>query len=137
MTPEQRSLAEHRIARAEQTLQEADHELARGDYSLATNRAYYAIFYAQRAFLATIGKDSSRHSGILSMFNEHFINTGHVTEITGKMIQRLMDLRHEGDYHDFAVINKEEAGNAVQIVRDTLPLLKIRLQELCQINSGF
>ena len=107
-------------------------ELSRGDYSLAANRAYYAIFYVERAFLATIGKDSSKHSGILALFNEHFINSGIVSEITSKVVQRLIDLRHEGDYQDFAVISEEEAKNAVEIVRETLPALKKKLQELCQ-----
>lgn len=30
-----------------------------------------------------------------------------------KSIQSLMDLRHEGDYQDFAVITEEEANGAV------------------------
>lgn len=94
MIPEQKTLAIHRFDRAEATLNEAIDELSRKNFKLTVNRAYYAVFYAMRAFLATVNKDSSKHSGVLSLFNQHFINTGIVSEISFESIQSLMDLRH-------------------------------------------
>ncbi len=107
ITPEQKTLAKHRFERAEITLNEATDELLRANFRLAVNRAYYSAFYAMRAFLALVNKDSSKHSGVISLFNQHFIKDGIVSEISFKSIQSLMDLRHEGDYQDFAEITEK------------------------------
>ncbi len=125
VTPEQKGLAKHRFERSETTLNEAKDELSRKNYRLAVNCAYYSVFYAMRAFLATVGKDSSKHSGVLSLFNQWFIKTKIIPEISFKKIQTLMDLRHEGDYQDFAVINMDEAGGAVETAgKIVVPLRK-------------
>jgi len=89
-----------------------------------------SVFYAMRAFLATINKDSSKHSGVISLFNQHFIKTGIVSEISFKSIQTLMDLRHEGDYQDFVEITEEEAKGAVESAKTTICLLKEVLENL-------
>jgi uncharacterized protein (UPF0332 family) len=93
LTPEQKALSEHRIERAETTLGEAIDELSRKNYRLSVNRAYYSIFYAMRALLATVSKNSSKHSDVVSPFNQHFIKTGIVSDVSFKAIQSLMDLR--------------------------------------------
>lgn len=95
LSPEQKALARHRFERAECTVGEAIDELSRMNFRLAVNRAYYSVFYAMRAFLAIANKDSSKHSGVISLFNQYFIKTGIVSEISFKSIQSLMDLRHE------------------------------------------
>lgn len=130
MTSEQKTLARHRFDRAQTTLKEANDELSRGNYSLAVNRAYYSVFYAMRAFLATVNKDSSKHSGVLALFNQQFIHKGAVPEVTFKAIQTLMDLRHEGDYQDFAEITKEEASGAVESASTIIKSLKTTLKNL-------
>ncbi|MBI5185186.1 MAG: HEPN domain-containing protein [Nitrospinae bacterium] len=79
MSSEQKALASHRLERAKSTLSEAMDELSRNNFRLAVNRAYYSIFYAMRALLATVGKDSSKHSGVVFLFNEHFIRQGLVS----------------------------------------------------------
>lgn len=117
MIPEQKELAIHRFKRAETTLNEAIDALSRKNFRLTVNRSYYSVFYAMRAFLATIDKDSSRHSGVISLFNQYFINTGKVSEISFRAIQSLVDLRHEGDYQDFAEITEEEANGSVETAK--------------------
>lgn len=124
MTPEQETLAKHRFERAETTLNEAIDELSREKFTLVVNRAYYPVFYAMRAFLATVNKDSSKHSGVISFFNQHFIKTKIVPEVNFKAIQSLMDLRHEGDYQDFVEITKEEATGSVETAKAIINSLK-------------
>ncbi|NCO68877.1 MAG: antitoxin [Nitrospirae bacterium CG_4_10_14_3_um_filter_44_29] len=123
LTPEQKSLASHRFQRAEDTLKEAKDELSRRNFRLAVNRAYYSVFYAMRAFLATVDKDSSKHSGVLSIFNQHFINTGIVSDVSVKAIQSLMDMRHEGDYQDFVEITEEEAKGSVETAEMAIEIM--------------
>ena len=130
MTNEQKALVLHRFERAETSLQEAKDELARKNFRLAVNRAYYTVFYAMRAFLATVGKDSSKHSGIAALFNEHFIKSKIVPTVSSKLIQSLMDLRHEGDYQDFAVITEEEAKGAVETAQSALDTMRIVMKKL-------
>lgn len=130
ITPEQKILAQYRFARAEDTLNEAIDELSRNNYRLAANRAYYSVFYIMRAFLATISKDSSKHSGVIALFNQYFIKTGVVSDINFKEIQTLMDLRHEGDYQDFVEITRQEADGAIDSARRILENLKGRIETL-------
>jgi uncharacterized protein (UPF0332 family) len=132
LTLEQKELARHRFGRAETTLSEAVDELSRKNFRLAVNRAYYSIFYLMRAFLATVSKDSSKHSGVVYLFNQHFIRTGIVPEISFKSIQSLMDLRHEGDYQDFAEITEEEAKGAVETASIIVVTLKRVLEKILE-----
>jgi len=132
ITPEQKALARHRFERAETAFNEATDELSRNNYSLTVNRAYYSVFYAMRAFLATVNQDSSKHSGVMALFNQYFIKTGIVSEISFKAIQSLMDLRHEGDYQDFAKITQEEAKGSVESAKMTIDLLRGALNKLLE-----
>lgn len=132
LTPEQKGLAKHRLERAEATLNEALDELQRKNFILTVNRAYYSVFYAMRALLATVDKDSSKHSGVMSLFNHHFIKPGIVSEISFKSIQSLMDLRHEGDYQDFSEITEDEAKGAVETAKTIIGLLKGALEGLLE-----
>lgn len=133
MTPEQEALAKHRFERAKTTLSEAMDELSRENFKLVVNRAYYSVFYAMRAFLATVDEDSSKHSGVISLFNQHFIKTKIVPEINFKAIQSLMDLRHEGDYQDFIEITKEEAMGSVEAAKKMINSLEDVLNKLLNI----
>ena len=83
-----------------------------------------------RAFLATVSKDSSKHSGVCALFNQHFIKTGIVSGISFQAIQALMDLRHEGDYQDFAEITREEASGAVETAKTVIESLKGVIEKL-------
>lgn len=136
VTPEQRALALHRFERAETALQEAQAELSRSNYRLTVNRAYYAVFYAMRAFLATVAMDSSKHSGVAALFNQHFIKTGIVPAVSVKAVQALMDLRHEGDYQDFAVISLEEASGSVEAAAGALDAMRGVLMNIILDSSS-
>ena len=134
LTLEQKALAKHRFERAETTLDEAIGELSRKNYRLTVNRAYYSVFYAMRSLLATVDKDSSKHSGVVSLFNQHFIKTGVVPEVSFKAIQSLMDLRHEGDYQDFAEITEEEAKGAIDTAKMIIDNLKKPLERFLEVG---
>lgn len=69
-------LAKHRLDRAREALRDAEFLLQQGSLISATNRFYYAAFYAARACLATKEIDSGRHSGAISLFQQHFVKTG-------------------------------------------------------------
>jgi uncharacterized protein (UPF0332 family) len=98
---ESTDLAYYRLDRARETLKEAELLLDGDHLNGAINRLYYAAFYAVRALLATKGKDSVKHSGVISLFNKEFVKTGIVDKKHGKTLTQAFRLRSEGDYQDF------------------------------------
>jgi uncharacterized protein (UPF0332 family) len=75
----------------------------------SASKAYYAIFQASRAALATKELDSRKHSGVISLFNQHFVKTGILPKEFRKIIVSAQDLRLSSDYNDFYVVSKKEA----------------------------
>jgi len=86
------------VEHAQQMLQVADHNLADGFYASAINRAYYAIFYAANALLATKGLSRSKHSAVIAAFRQHFIKLGLIENEYSDIYGRVMDDRHKADY---------------------------------------
>ena len=108
MTEKQKEVVAHRLKRARETLASAKVLEDSHFYYGAINRLYYACFYAVTALLATRGLSSSKHSGVLSLFNRHFVKTGLMSTKLGEFYGDLFDTRHEGDYTDFAEFTPEE-----------------------------
>lgn len=122
MSSEIKELVNYRFGRACEAIEEAKLLLGKGHCNSAVSRAYYAAFYAARALLATQNLDSSKHSGVISLFNQHFVKKKVVTKEVGRLLQKLYDNRVEGDYKDMVVVSKEKAqtiiGNAVEFIAE-------------------
>ena len=65
-----KDLSDYRLERAKEDLGRAKREFDIGDYKLAQNRSYYAVFHAMRAVNALDDYDSRKHSGVISHFNQ-------------------------------------------------------------------
>jgi uncharacterized protein (UPF0332 family) len=115
--PELAALARHRMAQARETLAEADQLLASQAFRGAVNRLYYAAFYAARALLATRDMDAARHTGLITLFQQHFVKTGLVPAETGKVLARAFEKRQNSDYGDFATIDPADAHDLSRAVR--------------------
>lgn len=118
MTEKQKEVVAHRLKRARETLASAKILEDSHFYFGAINRLYYACFYAVTALLATRDLSSSKHSGVLSLFNQHFVKTGLVSKELGEFYGDLFDTRHEGDYTDFAEFPPEEILDLYNIATD-------------------
>lgn len=68
--------SKYRIERSREDLDAAHLLYKAGNYRVANNRAYYAIFHAMRAVLVFDGFDSSKHSGVIAEFRRRYIKTG-------------------------------------------------------------
>jgi len=108
-----RTLAQYRLDRASETLLEAKLLFETGHFNGSVNRLYYAAFYAARALLAIKGLDSSKHSGVISLFNKEFVKEGIIDKSTGKALTKAFKLRSEGDYQDFRRFNNAEIEELV------------------------
>ncbi|MGH9387462.1 MAG: HEPN domain-containing protein [Vicinamibacterales bacterium] len=110
------ALAEHRLARARSALQEADLLIAQQHFNGAMNRVYYSAFYAARAVLATRSLDSSRHSGVIALFQEHFVRSGFIAIDTARALPRAFEKRQSSDYGDFSEPSADEVTSLRQQV---------------------
>jgi uncharacterized protein (UPF0332 family) len=64
------------LERARHDLRATQINLEQGFYGVAVTRAYYAMFYAASALLASKEISRSKHSGVHSAFGEHFVKAG-------------------------------------------------------------
>lgn len=103
------------LDRARQDLQAAESNLQRGFYRVAVTRAYYAMFYAASALLASKGISRSKHSGVRSAFREYFVKTGLIETEFAKMLGHAFDSRLDSDYD---VAFTAELALAEEVLRD-------------------
>ncbi len=71
-----KALVSYRLEQAVESLDAAQVLLERRLIRPAANRAYYAMFYAILALLATKKRETSKHSGAISLFDKEFVKTG-------------------------------------------------------------
>lgn len=108
----------YRLESAKEKLKAAVDLLKNGDYKDSVSRAYYAIFTAARALLATKQLDSSKHSGVIALFNQHFVKTGIVDKVASKIIEKAKLYREQADYGDFFVVSEDEAKTQIRSAMD-------------------
>lgn len=113
-----KALILYRLESAKEKLKAAVDLLENGDYKDSVSRAYYAIFTAARALLATKQLDSSKHSGVIALFNQHFVKTGIVEREASKIIEKAKLYREQADYGDFFVVSEDEAKIQIRSARE-------------------
>lgn len=86
------------LERAYQDLQAARSNLQQGFCRVAITRAYYAMFYAASALLASEGISRSKHSGVHAAFGERFVKSGLIEAEYVKMLGYAFDSRLDSDY---------------------------------------
>lgn len=106
---EKLDLAKYRLTVSEDKLDSAKVLFENKKYKDSVSRSYYAMFAAARALLATKGLDSSKHSGIVSLFNQYFVKENILDMTFGKMLAEAKDAREESDYGDFTTVSPQEA----------------------------
>ena len=102
-------LAKYRLVRAKEDLETAADNLENGKYRASVNRSYYAVFHSIRAITALDHFDSSKHSGVIAFFNQHYVKTCVFDKELSKMIDSCYRLREKADYDDFYLVAKDEA----------------------------
>jgi len=101
-------IVSYRLDRSRETLEEAQMLADASRWNLCVNRLYYACFYAVSALLARDGLASSKHAGVRSLFNRHYVKTGKVPSELARTYNRLFERRQEGDYIDFVYFKEED-----------------------------
>lgn len=108
MNEEIKSLIQYRIARSRETLDDATLLLNNGKLFSSVNRIYYAMFYAVNALLLSKGISSSKHSGVLALFNKEFISKDIIDKEKGRFFTEMFEFRQKADYKDLVEFKKED-----------------------------
>jgi uncharacterized protein (UPF0332 family) len=109
-----KDLALARLDNARECLETARVNVANNLYKGAANRSYYCIFNLMRSVLAFDEFDTSKHSGVISYFREHYIKTGKFNKRISYIITDLFKTRTAGDYHDFFVLSLEKVEKQIE-----------------------
>lgn len=126
MTEPTNDLVLYRLKKARETLKDVYILADANRWNPCVNRLYYACFYAVSALLAQQGLSSSKHTGIRSLFNQHFVKTGKIPKKFAQIYNDLFEKRQEGDYIDF--VNFEESQ-----VRPWIPAAEIFVEHIAAL----
>ncbi len=122
------ALSQYRRQRARETLAEIPYLRDQGFYNTATNRLYYACYYAALALLTKNHISTNTHVGVKTMLGLHFVSKGLITKESGRAFSNLFDSRQRGDYDEFVYSTREEIDElypkAQQFIEEVEALLK-------------
>jgi uncharacterized protein (UPF0332 family) len=117
------------VKKAKRSIKAAKRLIGDEDYDFASSRLYYAAFYAMEAVLLTKNLTSSKHTGIISQFNQFFVKEGIFPKNFSKIISRLFRERQVGDYGFYIDITEEEILEDVKSTENFLGKIKKYLKQ--------
>ena len=108
MTKANKELVSYRLQRARESLEDARILANARRWNPCVNRLYYACFYAVSAILIQENLSSSKHTGVRSLFNRHFVKTGKVPKEMARILNDLFERRQKVDYMDFVSFEESQ-----------------------------
>lgn len=114
----------YRFHRAEESLEEAMILAEKEKWNAVINRLYYSCFYSVIALLLKNDIETQSHDGARTQFGIHFIKTGKIDKIHGKLLTKLFDYRQKGDYGDMFDYDDKIALPLIEQVKEFLLEIK-------------
>ena len=93
-----RSVVGYWTKKADAALASARSETAAKRFDFATNRLYYACFYAASAVLLRAGKKFVKHSGVRGAVHQDLVKAGKLDIRWGKTYDQIFERRQFSDY---------------------------------------
>lgn len=125
------TLFTYRFREAEETLRDAEKMLQAGlSPRSVINRAYYAMFYAVLALFISegINAKTSKHSGIIAIFDKEFVHSGKIDRRYSKMLHRMFDTRQECDYKELVEMSVDDAAEFVALATEFVQAIKLFME---------
>lgn len=96
------------------------------------NRAYYAAFYSALALFlkADINPMTSKHKGIIALFDKEFTHPGRIDKQYSRIFHRLFDERQTVDYKEFTEVLQEDALKLLDQAKEFYTALRQMLQDI-------
>lgn len=88
------------------------------EYRDAISRAYYAVFYAAKAFLLAHGKDPTTHHGVKVLFHQFCAKGEEAEPALAKMLSAVQEERIEAEYDEMSHFGPEDAQQAVKLAEE-------------------
>jgi hypothetical protein len=135
--PEQlEDLLHYRMEQAHETLREAEILLDGSALRGAINRAYYAMFYALLALLATRRLGTSKHSGALALFDREFVKTGVFPRELSRSLHVAFDRRQTHDYGEMVSVNRQIAEESLADARTFVAAIESHLRSVGHLAAA-
>jgi uncharacterized protein (UPF0332 family) len=112
-----RELVTLRMRQARDTLREAQILAAEHAGRGAVSRAYYAMFYAVLAVLATKGLGSSKHSGAISLFDRELVKPGDLPKELSRSLHIAFEHRQQADYGELVELDDPVVTHVIEEAR--------------------
>ncbi len=123
-----RKLVALRMQQAAETLREARVLLAERAPRGAISRAYYAMFCAVLALLATKGLGTSKHSGTIALFDREFVKPGDLPKELSRSLHMAFEHRQQADYGELTPLDEMVVVRGIEeaetFVRDVAAYLE-------------
>ena len=113
-----KTIVNHRLQKAKNTLVEAKGNIEMGFWHTAANRLYYVCYYAVTALLIKNGYSAHTHGGVFTLLGKHFVLEGLVSKEQNQLYGTLLELRQKGDYNDWIVIQEENIVPLIEPVEN-------------------
>lgn len=130
MKSEEAALIRYRLKRAGESLEAASVLVEKGFLVAAVNRMYYACFYAVSALLYSTGLASSKHSGVMALFEQHFVKSGEVSTEQGRFYRSLFKRRQHGDYDDLVAFDVAEVKEWLCRATEFVKLISAKAEQI-------
>jgi uncharacterized protein (UPF0332 family) len=98
--------------------------LRNSEYRDAVSRAYYAMFYAAKAFLLFHGQDPSSHKGVDTLFHRFCYIHDQPKEDFARMFSLMRQARMDAEYQEKAQITENDARESIDIAQAFLKEIK-------------
>ena len=127
-------LAKYRLEKAKETIEAANDLITHNHFNDAVGRCYYAIFSAMRALLALKKLDSKKHTGVIALFNQHFVKEKIFPLELQELIGQAKIIREKTDYGDFfsvpVEIARQHLKNASRFVQEVEKTIQTMINDL-------
>ncbi len=110
--------SEAELARARQLLAASAHLRAGGFFEDSVSRAYYAVFHASCALLASIGRTVRTHDGLRAAIAQHFVKPGLLDAKYSRVLSRTASDRNDADYAAIMTFTEADAEGTLAQAAD-------------------
>jgi uncharacterized protein (UPF0332 family) len=113
-----RALVRYRLEQAAEAIAAAELSLANGLERSAVNRAYYAMFYAVLALLASRQTETSRHSGAIAQFDQVYVKPALFSREFSRWLHEAFLRRQSVDYGAEMTLSRDELDTLLAHARE-------------------
>jgi uncharacterized protein (UPF0332 family) len=85
------------------------------------------MFYAALALLATKGLGASKHSGVISLIDQHFVKPGILSKEMSRFLHKAFDMRQIGDYREFFELDPEQVLEILRYAKEFVTYVEAHL----------